>query len=99
MSVTESDIRTQMEELFTIIDVNHNGKLEPTEVKNFTKRLHEQQNPGVEFDEDAFTDHFESMDKNADGTISKHELLNSLIEKARVNGTLAWTDLNGLADF
>ena len=89
MSVTEADIQTQMEELFQIIDVNRNGKLEPAEVKAFMQRLHQQQNPGAPFEEDTFEDHFESMDKNTDGTISKQELLHSLIEKARTNGNLA----------
>ena len=40
MSVTEADLRIQMEELFAIIDGNKNGKLEWVEMKTFMKQLH-----------------------------------------------------------
>ena len=82
MSVSLAELRAQMEELFVIIDVNRNGRLEKQEVRDFSLQLHDQQKPGEPFDEQGFEEHFENMDKNDDGTISKMELLNSLCERA-----------------
>ena len=46
MSVTENDLRIQMEGIFAQIDTNQNGKLEYNEVKVFSQRVHEMNNPG-----------------------------------------------------
>ena len=88
MSVTEAELRVQMEQLFDTIDINRNNKLEHSEVRRFSLDLHNQLNAGEPFDEDAFEDYFEHLDKNEDGTVSRMELLNSLIEKARKEGKL-----------
>ena len=86
--VTEAELRVQMEQLFVQIDVNKNGKLEHDEVKQFSLNLHEQNNPGQPFDEDAFDDHFDHLDRNDDLSVSKIELFNSMVEKARESGKL-----------
>ena len=65
------------------MDKNKNGKLEKTEVKEFTKQTMAVVNPEKkDFDEAEFETNFANMDKNADGTVSKEELLESLIKKA-----------------
>ena len=88
MSLTEADLRVQMEQLFAVIDTNRNGKLEKSEVRQFTLDLHNQTKPGQPFDEDGFENHFENLDKNDDMTVSKQELFESLVERAARDGTL-----------
>ena len=46
--------------------------------------------PDAEFDEAKFRQNFESMDKNNDGTVSKQELFQSLVDKARQANAI-WT--------
>ena len=77
-----------MEATFAQIDTNRNNKLEESEVRNFEIALHNQTRPGQPFDEDAFQDHFDHLDKNEDGTVSRAELLLSMMEKARKDGLL-----------
>ena len=72
------------------MDKNKNGKLEKSEVKEFTKQTMQVVNPEKkDFDEAEFEANFTAMDKNADGTVSKDELLASLIKKAQESGALA----------
>ena len=72
------------------MDKNKNGKLEKSEVKEFTKQTMAVVNPEKkDFDEAEFETNFANMDKNADGTVSKEELLESLIKKASDSGALA----------
>ena len=40
MSVTEAELRVQMEQLFDTIDINRNNKLEHSEVRRFSLDLH-----------------------------------------------------------
>ena len=42
-----------------------------------------------EWDEEKFEQNFQVLDKNADGTVSKHELFLSMYEKAKKAGVLA----------
>ena len=77
-----------MEQVFSQIDTNGNGKLEYAEVRQFSIHLHERSKPGEVFDEAKFDQQFENLDKNDDGTISKIELLNSMIDKAQSEGRL-----------
>ena len=39
--------------------------------------------PDAQFDEEKFRQNFSAMDKNNDGTVSKQELFQSLVDKAR----------------
>lgn len=87
--VTEEDLRVNMEQLFVSIDTNGNGRLEFDEVKQFTMKLHEQNKPGEPFDEDAFEDTFDKMDKDGSMCVSKMELFKSMCEKAQAEGRLA----------
>ena len=45
--------------------------------------------PGQEFNEAEFEENFKVLDKNADGSVSKQELLESLYKKAQDGGCLA----------
>ena len=71
------------EKLFADIDTNGNKKLEMEEVREFSRRMLHSVKPDAQFDEEAFQKNFQNMDKNDDGTISKDELFQSLVEKAR----------------
>ena len=71
------------EKLFASIDTNQNGKLEESEVREFSRGMLQRVKPDAEFDEEAFQVNFQAMDKNNDGTVSKQELFQSLVEKAK----------------
>ena len=86
MSITETDLQNLMEVTFAQIDQNRNNKLEKNEVQAFEMQLHKRVKPGHEFDEDAFEDHFENLDKNDDGTVCKAELLEYFYNKAKNDG-------------
>ena len=53
------------------MDSNQNGRLEKEEVYDFCVNMHERTRPGQQFNEDDFEDHFENLDKNEDGTVSR----------------------------
>ena len=59
--------------MFNEIDVNGDGKLQKTEVRDYTKRMKEKS--GGEFNEESFIEYFKNIDANEDGTVSKKELL------------------------
>ena len=71
------------------MDTNKNGKLEKSEVKDFTMKTMKVIKPDAEFNEQEFEDNFTSLDKNADGTVCKQELFDSLYKKAQDAGALA----------
>ena len=76
------------EELFATIDSNKNGKLEVNEMREFSRGMLHRVKPDADFDEAAFQENYKSLDKNNDGTVSKAELLQSIIEKARQKGAM-----------
>ena len=78
------------EKLFADIDTNGNKKLEMEEVREFSRRMLHSVKPDAQFDEEAFQKNFQNMDKNDDGTISKDELFQSLVEKARQAQAMWW---------
>ena len=86
--VSEAQLIETAEKLFASIDQNGNGKLEEAEVREFSRGMLLRVKPDAEFDEAAFQQNFYSMDKNHDGTVSKQELLQSLVEKARQAGAV-----------
>ena len=77
-SVTEAQLMETAEKLFAQIDINQNGKLEESEVREFSIQMLHRVKPDAEFDEAKFAENFQLMDKNNDGTVSKHELFTSL---------------------
>ena len=81
--VSEAQLIETAEKLFASIDTNGNGKLEESEVREFSRGMLLRVKPDAEFDEAAFQTNFQAMDKNNDGTVSKAELLQSLVDKAR----------------
>ena len=90
MSVTKDQLKETAERLFTDIDTNNNGKLEKDEVREFSKAMMKVIKPDkTDFDEEKFEDNFKKLDKNADGTVCKEELFESLYEKAKEAGALA----------
>ena len=89
MAVTEAQLREVAEKLFTEMDTNKNGKLEPNEVRKFTEQTTKAYKPNEPFDEAEYEATFQKLDKNQDGTVDKDELFASLMEKARESGTLA----------
>ena len=88
-AVTEQSLMEVCEKLFAEIDINKNGKLEKSEVRSFTEQTMKHIKPGQPFDEAEFESNFAKMDKNADGTVSKQELFDSLKAKAVEAGCLA----------
>ena len=81
--VTEAQLMETAEKLFAQIDTNHNGALEESEVREFSMQMLQRVKPDAQFDEAKFRQNFEAMDKNNDGTVSKQELFQSLVDKAR----------------
>ena len=80
--VTEEQLMETAEKLFAQIDTNGNNRLEKSEVREFSVQMFQRVKPDGEFDEDKFEENFSTMDKNSDGTISKQELFQSLLQKA-----------------
>ena len=80
--VTEEQLMETAEKLFAQIDTNGNNRLEKSEVREFSVQMFQRVKPDGEFDEDKFEENFATMDKNSDGTISKQELFQSLLQKA-----------------
>ena len=81
--VTEEQLRETAEKLFEQIDTNQNQKLEKSEVREFSIQMLHRVKPDQEFDEAKFEQKFAAMDKNQDGSVSKQELFQSLLETAR----------------
>ena len=81
--VTEAQLREVAEKLFASIDTNGNGSLEESEVREFSRQMLERVKPDGNFDEEKFQETFRAMDKNNDGSVSKQELFESLLNKAR----------------
>ena len=81
--VTQEQLMRTAEQLFAQIDKNDNGVLEEEEVHEFARRMLEQVKPDAEFDLEASKENFRNMDKNHDGTVSKQELFQSLVDKAK----------------
>ena len=72
-AISDDEIKDIAERMFNEIDVNGDGKLQKTEVRDYTKRMKEKS--GGEFNEESFIEYFKNIDANEDGTISKKELL------------------------
>ena len=89
MAVTRAQLAEVAEKLFAEMDTNQNGRLEKDEVKRFTQETMKVIKPGQAFNEEEFEENFKVLDKNADGTVSKDELLESLYKKAQDGGCLA----------
>ena len=89
MAVTKAQLEEVANKLFTEMDTNGNGKLEKAEVRAFTVETMKVIKPGQAFNEEEFEENFKVLDKNADGTVSKDELLESLYKKAQDGGCLA----------
>ena len=89
MSVTKDQLTEVAEKLFAEIDTNKNGKLEREEVRKFTQETMKIVKPNSDFNEDEFNANFETLDKNQDGSVSKQELFDSLMQKAKDAGALA----------
>ena len=89
MAVTKEALKEVAEKLFGEMDTNKNGRLEKKEVREFTEQTMKVVKPNDPFDEAEFEANFTKLDKNADGSVSKDELLSSLMEKARDSGALA----------
>ena len=83
MAVSKDELAAVADALFLQLDVNQNGKLEKEEVRSFTEGILKQANPNAILSDELFEETFQKLDKNADGTISKSELLDSLVEKAK----------------
>ena len=86
--VSEQQLMETAEKLFQTIDTNGNGKLEENEVREFSRQMLLSIRPDAPFDEAAFQVRFAELDKNHDGTVSKQELFQSLVDKARASNAL-----------
>ena len=86
--ISQSQLQETAEKLFTSIDTNNNGKLDLDEVREFSMQMFLRVKPDGVFDEGKFQENFAQLDKNSDGSVSKIELLQSLVEKAKQAGAL-----------
>ena len=81
MSLSEDDIRKIADELFDEIDHNKNGMLEKSEVESYTKTTMER--AGKPFDQAKFEEHFQNLDTDGNGNVSKQELIDSLMKSMK----------------
>ena len=78
--VTESEFRINVQEMFKALDLDRNDRLDWKECKYFVSAV---MKPDGGYDAEDFREKYEAMDKNADGMISKQELMESVIAVAR----------------
>ena len=78
--VTESEFRINVQEMFKALDLDRNDRLDWKECRDFVRAV---MKPDGGYDAEDFREKYEAMDKNADGMISKQELMESVIAVAR----------------
>ena len=78
--VTESEFRVNVQEMFKALDLDRNDHLDWKECKDFVSAVMKADGG---YDAADFRQKYEAMDKNADGMISKQELMVAVITVAR----------------
>ena len=74
MSITAEELQQVVKELFTALDKDGSNFLEKEEVKQIATQLHGKIGGEKEFNEEAFNEAFQKLDKNGDGKIAFDEL-------------------------
>ena len=89
MSITIEDLQEVVQELFTALDKDGSGFLEREEVKQIANQLHGKIGGDKEFNEEAFNEAFQKLDKNGDGKIAFKELFDWFKAAAEKRNLLA----------
>ena len=74
MSITSEELKSVVQELFTALDKDNSTFLEKEEVKQIAEQLHGKIGGDKEFNDEAFNEAFQKLDKNGDGKIAFDEL-------------------------
>ena len=82
-SVTESDYRANVLEMFKALDMDRNDYLDWTECRDLVKAVMKQDGG---YNAESFKTKYDGMDKNDDGKISKSELVEAVITVGRERG-------------
>ena len=80
MSVTEAEFRVNVAEMFKALDMDRNDVLDWTECHDLVKAVMKQDGG---YDAISFKAKYDAMDKNADGKISKKELMEAVVQVGR----------------
>ena len=89
MTISEEDLKAAADVLFDSLDTNCNHQLEKEEVRSFVGQLLGKVSPDTPMDETKFEETFASLDKNHDGSVSRDELFQALVDKAKLQGKLS----------
>jgi len=89
MSITPAELTEVVKELFTALDKDNSGFLEKNEVHEIAVQLHGKIGGDGSFNETAFEEAFNKLDKNGDGKIAFDELCNWFFKAAEKRGLLA----------
>ena len=80
VAVTEADFRAGVVNLFKALDMDRNDSLDWEECREMVATVMKQDGG---YNADSFKAKYEAMDKNADGKISKAELVNAVVSIGR----------------
>ena len=79
-TVTEAEFRTEVANLFKALDLDRNDSLDWNECREMVAAVMKQDGG---YDANSFKAKYDAMDKNADGKISKAELMESVVQVGR----------------
>ena len=85
-TVTESEFRANVTHMFKALDMDRNDFLDWRECKDVVAAVMKADGG---YNADSFRDKYERMDKNADGRISKAELLEAVVAVGRERNLFA----------
>ena len=77
MSVTETEFRSGVLEMFRALDLDNNDVLDWNECRDMVAAVMKQDGG---YDAESFRSKYDTMDKNDDGKISKAELVEAVIQ-------------------
>ena len=80
MSVTEVEFRVNVAEMFKALDMDRNDVLDWKECHDLVKAVMKSDGG---YDASSFKAKYDAMDKNADGKISKKELMEAVVSVGR----------------
>mmetsp|Transcript_36488 Transcript_36488/g.27054 ORF Transcript_36488/g.27054 Transcript_36488/m.27054 type:complete len:84 (-) Transcript_36488:29-280(-) len=74
MAVVEANIDNIIEEIWTKYDQDGNNCLDKDETKEFIENFLKERGAEKELSAEEFEEHFRTLDKDGDGTISREEM-------------------------
>ena len=85
--VTEADFKSSVMEMFKALDLDQNDVLDWDECRELVASVVKKQDGG--YNANSFKTKYDAMDKNADGKISKAELLDAVVQIGRERNLFA----------